>query len=104
MDFHLAAVLLRGKTVVRIGTNQNKTHPKFLRTYPDGHSCGQLHAEMDVLRFAQPGDKLFVLRFSKEGELTMSKPCRYCQRFIRQAQIGRVVYSDWEGRMVKTKF
>lgn len=95
--YHLAAVLFRGKQVVRIGTNSDKTHPRFTRVYPDGSCRSHLHAEMDVLRFAQPGDRIYVLRFSAEGDLTMAKPCKYCQHFLYESGIDHVVYSNWNG-------
>lgn len=98
--FHLAAVLLRGKHVVKIGTNSDKTHPRFKRTYKDGSCRSHLHAEMDVLRFAKPGDEIYVFRFSAEGDLTMAKPCRFCEKFIRDTKIKRVYYSDWSGNIV----
>ena len=100
-DVHLAAVLIRNNHTVRIGTNQQKTHPKFTRYYPDGTCRSHLHAEMDVLRFSKPGDVIFVMRFDKDGALTMSKPCKYCQQHIKDFGIKTVHYSDWEGEMVK---
>lgn len=100
-DYHLAAILVRKKTVVRIGTNSNKTHPRFLRTYKDGTERSQLHAEMDVLRFAQPGDTLFVTRWKADGSTSMAKPCEYCQKFIREVGITEVYYTNWDGKLVK---
>jgi deoxycytidylate deaminase len=96
--FHLAAMLWRGKSLVRIGTNQEKTHPYFHRKYKNG-SAHNLHAEMDVLRFAKPGDTIVVMRWSAKGELTMAKPCPYCHKFIKEAGITEVTYSDWDGEM-----
>lgn len=96
--FHLAAILWRGKSIVRIGTNQDKTHPAFHRKYKNG-DAHNLHAEMDVLRFAKPGDTIVVMRWSARGELTMAKPCPHCQKFIRAAGIAEVTYSDWDGEM-----
>lgn len=96
--FHLAAILWRGKSMVRIGTNQDKTHPAFHRKYKNG-SAHNLHAEMDVLRFAKPGDTIVVMRWSAKGELTMAKPCPHCQGFIKEAGISEVTYSDWDGEM-----
>lgn len=92
---------MRGKSIVRIGTNSDKTHPKFMRTYKDGSCKSHLHAEMDVLRFAQPGDKIYVLRFHASGDLTMARPCHFCEGFIRETQIDKVYYSDWNGKFVE---
>lgn len=99
-DFHLAAALFRGKRVVRIGTNSTKTHPRFRRVYSNGEEGSCLHAEMEVLRFSEPGDTLLVVRFLKDGTLSMAKPCKYCQEFIIESGIKQVTYSDWDGEMI----
>jgi deoxycytidylate deaminase len=101
--FHLAALLWRGKSLIKIGTNQEKTHPFFKRTYKNG-SANNLHAEMDVLRFAKPGDTIVVMRWSALGNLTMAKPCQHCEKFIREAGIVEVTYSDWDGNMQSMQF
>ena len=96
-EFHLAAILFRGKRIVRVGTNSTKTHPRFRRTHSNGDESAHLHAEMDVLRFAKPGDTLMVFRFLADGTPSMSKPCPHCQKFIREAGITKVEYTDWSG-------
>ena len=96
--YHLAAILWRNGRVVRIGENTSKTHPRFRRQYPDGTWASHMHAEMNVLRFAKPGDDLEVLRFQKcDHQRTMAKPCLLCQAEIRKAGIRRVKYTNWDG-------
>jgi tRNA(Arg) A34 adenosine deaminase TadA len=96
--YHIAAVLKRGKNIVRIGENTNKTAPRFKRQYKDGTWGSHMHAEMNVLRFAKPGDTLDVMRFSSTGEeLTMAKPCELCMKFIKESKIKKVRYTDWDG-------
>lgn len=56
-----------------------------------------MHAEMSALRFAQPGDVLYVMRWTKDGEATMSKPCPKCQKVIAEANLKKVFYTNWEG-------
>ena len=57
-----------------------------------------MHAEMNVLRFAQPGDVIEVLRFSKCGhERTMAKPCNLCMNEMKKAGIKKVRYTNWSG-------
>jgi deoxycytidylate deaminase len=101
MPFHLAACLKRGKSIIRIGVNQGKTNPRFIRSYKDGISCSTLHAEMDALIAARPGDSLIIVRWNKFGEITMSKPCQHCQRHIEESGIRDVIYSDWHGDFIK---
>jgi hypothetical protein len=64
-DYHIAAILRRNGRVVKIGENTDKTHPRFKRQYSDGSWASHMHAEMNVLRFAKPGDELEVIRFRK---------------------------------------
>ncbi len=99
--FHVVAVLKRGKSVIRIGTNSEKTTPRFARRRANGSVDYHFHAETNVLRFAKPGDVVYVLRFSKSGILTMAKPCEFCQIFLAEAGIKKVYYSDWEGQFKK---
>ena len=98
--YHLAAILKRGKKVVRIGENTYKTHPRFKRTYPDGTTGSHMHAEMNVLRFAKPGDTIEVIRFLKTGGRAMAKPCQYCMKHIREAGNKEIKYTnsqrEWE--------
>ena len=84
--------------MVKIGENTNKTHPRFKRQYPDGTWASHMHAEMNVLRFAQPGDVIEVMRFSKcSHERTMAKPCSLCMDEIRRSKIRKVRYTNWAG-------
>lgn len=96
--YHVAAILRRKGRVVKVGENTNKTHPRFKRQYQDGTWASHMHAEMNVLRFAQPGDELEVLRFTKcHHTRTMAKPCALCELEIRKAGIKRVKYTNWDG-------
>lgn len=96
--YHLAAILRRNGKPIKIGANVSKTHPKFERVYSDGTSGAHMHAEMNVLRFARPGDEIEVMRFRKcDSELTMAKPCEYCMEHIRSSGISTVRYTNWDG-------
>jgi deoxycytidylate deaminase len=103
--YHLAAILRRNGKIVKIGENTNKTHPRFKRQYADGTWASHMHAEMNVLRFSQPGDIIEVIRFKKKDvNFTMAKPCNLCQKEIRKAGIKRVRYTNWEGEWEEMKF
>jgi deoxycytidylate deaminase len=92
------AFLKRRGHIIKIGTNTAKTHPRFKREFPNGYVTAHMHAEMNVLRFAKPGDELEVIRYRKIGQCwTMAKPCSHCMHHIRKAGIKRVRYTDWDG-------
>jgi tRNA(Arg) A34 adenosine deaminase TadA len=96
--YHVAAILKRKGRIVKIGENTSKTHPRFKRQYPDGTWASHMHAEMNVLRFAQPGDDIEVMRFSKCGHhMTMAKPCPLCMVELRKSGVRKVRYTNWNG-------
>ena len=97
-QYHLAAILRRKGKVVKIGENTDKTHPKFKRQYKDGTWGSHMHAEMNVLRFARPGDILEVMRFKKcDHTYAMARPCPLCMKFIKEAGIKKVRYTNSDG-------
>jgi deoxycytidylate deaminase len=103
--YHLAAILRRNGRVVKIGENTDKTHPRFKRQYADGSWASHMHAEMNVLRFARPGDEIEVMRFKKcNHKMTMAKPCDLCIREIKKAGIKRVRYTNWDGEGEEINF
>tara|TARA_B100000123_G_C25703942_1_gene416624 strand:- start:316 stop:672 length:357 start_codon:yes stop_codon:yes gene_type:complete len=102
--YHLVAILKRKGKVIRMGENTNKTHPRFKRQYKDGTWGAHMHAEMNVLRFSQPGDEIEVVRFSKCGKhKTMAKPCKFCEEALIKAGISKVTYTNWEGEWEELK-
>ena len=102
--YHLAAILRRRGKVIAVGENTNKTHPRFVRTYADGTTGSHMHAEMNVLRFAQPGDEIEVMRFRKcDHDATMAKPCSLCVTYMKTAGIRKVKYTNWSGAWEELK-
>jgi len=96
--YHLAAILRRNGRIVRMGVNTSKTHPRFKRMYEDGTYGSHMHAEMNVLRFAQEGDELEVMRWRKsDNSFAMAKPCRHCMPHIIEAGISKVSYTNERG-------
>ena len=97
-QYHLAAWAKRGSSVI-FGMNSSRSSTKFKRVYADGNEGFHLHAEMDLIRKFKPGEirEIRVVRFSKEGLPTMSKPCIYCQRFLRKHGVRKVYYTEWDG-------
>jgi deoxycytidylate deaminase len=76
-----------------------KTHPRYMRQYPDGTFGAHMHAEMNVLRFAKPGDEIDVVRYTKCNHgFTMAKPCRHCMEYIKNGGIKKVRFTNWEGK------
>jgi len=96
--YHIVAILKRSGRVVKIGENTDKTHPRFKRQYEDGTWASHMHAEMNVLRFARPGDTIEVMRFKKcDNTPSMAKPCKWCMTAIKEAGIKKIKYTNWRG-------
>jgi len=97
--FHLAAWAKRGGSTV-YGTNTERCSARFKRTHPDGSKGFHLHAEMDLIRRFAPGSisEIKVIRFLKKGDVTMSKPCTFCQKFLRLHGIRKVRFTNWKGQ------
>ena len=53
---------------------------------------------MALLNKADGIDEIHVIRFNKNGEVTMAKPCVYCQKFLKEHGVKRVMYTNWVGR------
>jgi tRNA(Arg) A34 adenosine deaminase TadA len=96
--FHLTAWVRVGKSYI-YGVNSYRCSTKFARRYEDGVVGYHLHAEMALLKKIEGlGLKTVnVARFNSLGELTMAKPCKYCQSFLKNSGIRKVRYSNWDG-------
>jgi len=97
-DYHLAAFAKKGGGFV-FGTNSDKCSAKFRRTHPDGSVGYHMHAEMALINKFSTGSlyEIHVARFKKNGDMTMARPCLYCQRFLKKHGVKRVHYTDWNG-------
>jgi len=103
-QFHLAAWAKKGSSFV-YGVNSDECSTRFRRKYRDGQIGYHLHAEMALLKKCKEGevDTVKVIRFSKNGNITMAKPCPYCQKFLRQYGVKRVFYTNWNGEWESLK-
>jgi len=99
---HVAALARLGNSFW-MGINNRKTHPDARKILKDGFVSSCIHAEMDAIvkipRDVRHKIKLFVMRFQKNGKLTMAKPCPTCHTFILSQGIDmkNVYYTDWDG-------
>jgi deoxycytidylate deaminase len=98
--YHVACIVYRKKKPVYIGVNSSKQDLRFVRRVKDGTLVSCLHAEMDALRYTVNGDHLEVIRFLKDGSMTMARPCAYCQAHIDKSGVTKVTYTNWEGDFV----
>lgn len=98
---HLA-VIFKGNTILTIGENSNKTHPKT-QTYGYPHFC-RLHAELSAcIRFGKEDCSKYsiaVVRIDRNGQFNQSRPCPGCQNVLRQLNFKKIYFTndngDWE--------
>lgn len=89
----VGAVIYRGSTVIGVGFNKIKSHPKLAnedRFY-------SLHAEMSAIINAKQdlkGCSIYVYREFKDGNVALSKPCNLCMPSIIESGITKIYYTD----------
>lgn len=91
---HVAALYYK-RRLLSLGVNKTKTHPLAFRL-SQSENKKYLHAEVDCLKGVD-GDisrcTLYVVRADRKGRLAQSKPCKFCQTYIRELGVGRVVHT-----------
>jgi tRNA(Arg) A34 adenosine deaminase TadA len=86
------AVIVRGNSVLAVGTNKFRNHPQFVKDY---QHCSQ-HAEIAALRrigSVATESTIYVARVSRQGLARLSRPCDPCWRALVAAGVRRVVYT-----------
>lgn len=100
-EHKVGAALMKGKTLVGVGWNSTKTHPKSCTRY-NGH-----HAEFACLigpsKYAIVGATIFVARITRGGNLGISKPCDKCEEFLRAAGVRCAYYYNRNGEVEKMR-
>lgn len=67
------------------------------RNSPTMHRHPMSHAEARLARKLTPNSIVFVARNTKNGNTAMSKPCRTCQRILKNAGVKKVYYTTSQG-------
>ena len=100
--FKVGAVIFKGGQILNSSCNKNKTNP--IRV-PHKSCINKLHAEMAAIRNCNTeGASILVIRLDKRDySLTMAKPCPDCEFFIREAGIKKIVYSDFDGKLISER-
>lgn len=107
----VSAVVYKGSTIVGLGINTYKTHPRAKELH-DGNSKECLHAEMNAIFQAQrimddlSACDIYVVRAKRRVDMSMknyapkneisyweygqSKPCLACKKLIDEVKIKRI--------------
>ena len=69
--------------------------------------CEAVHAEQNAIINAPPermkGSVIYIAGFEEDGSFANGKPCKLCDRMIRNAQIMEVIYLSNNGGLEKTR-
>lgn len=102
----MAAALIKGGTVMAIGTNRRKTDPLQAK-YSKNADAIYLHSEINCIKNALrnysveelEGSTMYVCRVKRPHETSkkwvwgLAKPCEGCSRAIAEFGIKNVVYT-----------
>ena len=112
-SYLLAACIIVGKERY-FGWNSYKTSPKFKRsvfceTLGEWIEANCMHAEMHALHRASINHndlskaKIKIARVRKNGEFTMSRPCKHCQKMMKNLGVKpkNISYTGWDGMTKK---
>jgi deoxycytidylate deaminase len=95
----MGAVVVKGRYVVSWGCNKSKTHPKSSNPWRTVHA--ELDAVIGVPDDRLRGSDLYIVRVTRSGQVSMSRPCAYCWSLLQAAGVKRVYYSDKKGKYHK---
>jgi deoxycytidylate deaminase len=90
------AIVVKSGSVLGIGYNKDRNNPMTVSPEHIKTHCSR-HAEIEAIRDANwsvKGAVLYVARVNKQGQDRNSKPCKNCDRAIRQSQIKKVIYTE----------
>jgi len=100
---HHFSFIVQGKNkIIAVGVNfMNKTNPH------SPHPHYTIHSELDaLLKLDIPLHKIYGkdywiinVRVMKNGKWGLSKPCKYCQNFLKATGFINIIYSTKNGNM-----
>lgn len=109
----LGCIAVYHGTILAKGWNSDKTHTdqaryNHLRYDEKRHYCpSKIHAEIEVLARIKYLDidfskvTLFIYREFSNGTPALARPCISCENYIKQLQIGKIVYTTENGYAIE---
>lgn len=110
------AVIVKDRVIISTGYNGSPrgmencvdidTCTRKERNIPSGERyelCEAVHAEQNTIINGPPdrmkGATIYIAGFEEDKSFAAGKPCKLCNRMIRNAQITKVVYLDKDGSL-----
>lgn len=95
--YRLAAIAVRGGSVLAVGVNKHRNNPLWLPELP--RSEWSTHAEESCLKqISKPANcTLYVARVTPGGNFAMARPCSECQMLAMEYGVSKVIYTTSDG-------
>jgi len=97
---HGAVIVVRN-SVLALGTNKFRNHPKFIHEYDHCSRHAEMVALRSVIRQSEWVDLrkavVYVARVAGRGTLRLSRPCDSCWTALTNAGIRTAVYTTENG-------
>lgn len=102
----IGCVVVKGKSIISSGFNEERTHPIQLRYNKyrkerRKHDTSYIHAEMSAILSSPVHDlsncEIYVYRESTDGCLLMARPCEACMKLIKERGVRVIHYSTPDG-------
>lgn len=93
-NFRIGCVIVGpGGCIVSTGVNSYKTSPRLSKFYDYPYYHAEAHAILRRGVDTCNGCTMYVVRVTRRASLAIAKPCKECQRLIKEAKIKKVIYS-----------
>lgn len=94
--FHHGAIVFNKGKPIGQGWNGTQTNGRLYQKY--GYKS--THAECAALKNVDKADTILVVRIRREdNELSCSKPCPKCMKFLKDKGIKKIFFSNWSGEI-----
>lgn len=99
----VGAVIVKGGNI--LATGYNELRPSGLLKTPTLHA--EASAILKLLKAGRQNDlvgsDLYVTRFTRGGDVGISKPCEHCYSLCLSVGIKRIYYTDVDGSVKRMK-
>jgi len=115
------AVIVKDRVIISTGYNGSPRGvencvdtgicPRKANNIPSGERyelCEAVHAEQNAIINAPPermkGATIYIAGFEEDDSFAAGRPCKLCDRMIRNAQIKEVLYLDRDGSFERIEY
>lgn len=94
-QYKLGSVIVNRSKIISIGFNQLKSNPHSPHPYKAVHA--EFHSVLGVDPADLIGADIYIYRQNKSGHLAMAKPCKFCEKMLKDADLKNVFFTTYGG-------